>query len=112
MSTVNKQFIDKVVVTLLDAATANKTTDAFPLVIGNGTLEGYVTGTGAVAATISIYGCNTKRNTNGILLATLSLSGTTSDQAGAPISSNWGYIYAVLSGISGTNAAVTVTIGV
>ena len=112
MTTINKQLTDKVVVTLLDNATANKTTDAFPLVIGNGTLEGYVTGTGAVAATINVYGCNTKRNTNGILLSTISLSGTTSDQAGASISSNWGYIYAVLSGISGTSAAVTVTIGV
>jgi hypothetical protein len=112
MSTTNKQFIDKVVLSFLDTATANKTTDAFPVPVGNNTLEAFISGTGAISATVNVYGCNTKRNTNGILLATISLSGTNSDAAGSTISSNWGYMYAVLSAISGTGAAVTVTLGV
>ena len=112
MSTTNKQFTDKVVVTLLDAATANVTTDAFPIPVGTNTLEAFINGSGTVSATLNVYGCNTKRNTNGILLATISLSGTATDQAGAILTSNWGYMYASLSAISGTNAAVTLTLGI
>jgi hypothetical protein len=112
MSTLNKTFTDKVVITLLDAVTANKQSDTFPIPVGTNTIEAFVTGSGAVAATIVIYGANTKRTTNGIPLATITLSGTDSDQAGDILTSNWGYMYAILSGISGTSAKVTVTIGI
>jgi hypothetical protein len=108
----NKEFKDKVVITLLNAATADVTTDAFPIPIGTNTLEAFITGSGAVSATVKVYGCNTKRNTNGILLATIALSGTNSDQAGSILNSNWGYVYVVLSSTTGTLAATTVTIGI
>jgi hypothetical protein len=112
MSTTNKQFIDKVVLTLLDAVTANKQSDTFPVPVGNNTIEGFISGSGSVSATLKVYGCNTKRTTNGVLLATISLAGTDADSAGSVLTSNWGYIYVVLSAISGTSAAVTFTIGI
>jgi hypothetical protein len=112
MTTINKSFTDKVVITFLDGVTANKTTDAFPIPVGSNTLEAFITGTGSISATVSVYGCNTKRNTNGVLLATILLAGSGSDQAGTVLTSNWGFIYIVLSAITGTGAAVTTTIGI
>ena len=112
MSSINRDFQDKVVITLLNDVTTNQQSATFPIPIGTGTLEAFINGTGAVAGTINIYGCNTKRSTNGILLATISLSGTNSDQVGSILTTNWGYIYAVLSGISGTSAKVTLSLGV
>ena len=112
MSTINKQLTDKVVITFLNAATANITTDAFPIPTGTHTLEAFITGTDTVSATVNVYGCNTKRNTGGVLLATINLSGINTDGAGSVLNSNWGFMYAILSTVIGTNAAVTVTIGV
>jgi len=97
---------------LLNSVIANVTSEyvAFPSV--KRTLEAIVIGTGAVGATVKVYGCNTPRNTNGILLATITLSGTTSDQGGSELTVEWPYMYAVLSGISGTGAAVTCSVAV
>jgi hypothetical protein len=109
---INKVLTDKVVITMLDAATANKTTDAFPIPVGTHTLEAFIAGTGTVSATVNVYGCNTKRTTGGVLLATMTLSGTNTDGTGSVLNSNWGFMYVVLSAIAGTSAAVTVTLGV
>lgn len=102
----------KSVITLLYKVTTNQTSTAHSILAGRRALEAIVTGTGAVAATINVYGCNSNRVVNGILLATITLSGTTSDQGGADMSAEWPYLYAVLTGISGTGAAVTATVGV
>lgn len=99
-------------INLLDGVLTNQTSAAFNIKSATRTIEGIVTGTGAVAATINVYGCNTNRVTNGVLVATMTLSGTNADVAGAALSAEWPYYYAVLSGISGTGAAVTVSVSV
>ena len=101
---------EKVVTTLLNAVTTNQQSATFPFVPKERTIEAWITGTGTVSGTVKVYGCNTKRTTNGVLLATIDLSGTNSDSAGSILSSSWGYIYVVLSGITGTAAAVTFTL--
>lgn len=103
---------EKQVFTVLNAVTTNQQSDTFPLVPKERTIEAFIDGTGAVSATLKVYGANTKRATNGVLLATITLSGTNSDAAGSILSSNWGYVYVVLSAISGTGAAVTFTVAV
>ena len=104
------QSQEKQIFTILNAVTTNQQSDTFPLVPKDRTIEAFINGTGAVSATVKVYGANTKRTTNGVLLATINLSGTTSDAAGSILSANWGYVYVVLSGITGTSAAVTFTI--
>ena len=95
---------------LLTSVTANVTSKSIPISFGARTIEAIVTGTGTVGATITVYGCNTPRTVNGILLATFTLSGTNSDQAGTPSTAEWPFLYAVLSGISGTGATVDVSV--
>lgn len=65
-----------------------------------------VTGTGAVAATITIQVSNDGVNPVGTAAGTITLSGTTSASDGFAINAAWKYIRAVVSGISGTGATV------
>ena len=106
----DRQEYEKITTTLLNAVTANTQSNTFPFSSREKTIEAFITGTGAVGATVTVYGCNTRRTANGIPLATLVLSGTASDQAGSILTFNWPYIYVVLSGITGTGAAVTFTV--
>jgi Tfp pilus assembly protein PilV len=75
------------------------------------TFQASVTGTGAVSATVLLYGSNEPVKTNAVLLATATLSGTTTDTAGAQIPAEWSYVYASCTAISGTSAKVRVTVG-
>lgn len=68
-----------------------------------------VSGSGAVSATVEIYGKAGDGGSN--LLATFSLSGTTSDNDGVGIEVPWPEMWAVVTAISGTGAALTVTTG-
>lgn len=77
---------------------------SFPRVI-----SAKVVGTGAVSATVLIYGRAGSGGTN--LLMTFTLSGTTSDNDGAALEAPWPEIWADVTAISGTGAAVTVTTG-
>lgn len=77
---------------------------SFPRVI-----SAKVVGTGAVSATVEIWG---RAGTGGDnLLMTFTLSGTTSDNDGAVLEAPWPEIWADVTAISGTGAAVTVTTG-
>ena len=102
---------------LLDSDTANTQSITAHILRGKRTIEAFITGTGAVSATITWYGCNTRRTVGGILFATTSLSDTNAaysgggDTSSTPIA-EWPYVYCVLSAISGTGAAVTATVGV
>lgn len=69
-----------------------------------------VSGSGAVSATVAIYGGNDSES-QAVLLATVSLSGTTTDAAAVGIEVPYGYLRADVTAISGTGAAVTVTTG-
>lgn len=76
----------------------------------NRTFQSYISGTGAVTATVLIEGSNDA--VGWVLLQTHTLSGTTTDVAGVPSSAQWEFVRARLTAISGTGAAVTVTMGV
>lgn len=72
--------------------------------------QSYIAGTGAVTATVLVEGSNDE--VGWILMQTHTLSGTTTDVAGVPSSAQWEWVRARLTAISGTGAAVTVTMGV
>lgn len=68
-----------------------------------------VTGTGAVTATVNIYGSNDGVNWSKTALATLTLSDTTSDSDGVTVVSPVKYVRAVTTNVTGTGATVVVT---
>jgi hypothetical protein len=103
---------EKIPTIIFDAITTPRTSDAFMFPPKEKTIEAYITGSGDVSAAIAVYGCNTKRNQYGTLLASINLTGTDSDAAGAVLPLNWGYIYVTLVSISGTNAAITFTLAI
>lgn len=70
-----------------------------------------LTGTGAVSATINIYGSTEETTSNGVLLGTLTPSGTTSAVDYFNMDAPWPYIWADQTDISGTGAATTVDVG-
>lgn len=80
------------------------------------TYQAQVDGTGALTATIEIYVSNTDPvnnvGTNGLLLGTITLAGTTTATDGFTINAPWKWTWAKLTAISGTGAAVNVTLGV
>jgi hypothetical protein len=84
--------------------------DAFQPAAKDRTFQAVVVGTGAVTATVAIEVSND--GTYWETLATINLSGTTSDSDGLTSSAPWGYVRANVTAISGTNAAVTVKMGV
>jgi hypothetical protein len=93
--------------TVMSAVTTNTTTTAVALPIGVKTLYGQVVcSSGACVQTQAIYGDIDNDAANGILLCTLTLSGTTRAQdACAPMSANFSYYYVITKATSGTAAA-------
>ena len=59
--------------------------------------------TGSVSATVEIYGNTREDNTDGILLATITLSGTNSARDGFAFDAPWPFVYAKLTAISATS---------
>lgn len=97
--------------TLLVAATATATGVAhkFAAARPKRTFQAVVSGTGAVTATVLIEVSND--DTNFLTLGTITLSGTTSATDGFASDAPWINVRAKLTAISGTSAAVTVTMG-
>ena len=92
-------------VNLVNGVTANSTSDTIPGLPEAKTFWGEVVGTGAVTATIKIYGARTATAANGVLVATLSPSGTTTGVDSAATSlACYPYYYVVTENISGTGA--------
>ena len=102
----------KSVSTLLSAVTTNQTSAATSIKSGPRTIQGSIAGTGTISATLSWYGSNINSTSGGVLLATMSLAGTTTDVSGSAIIAEWPYMYVILTLITGTSAAVTATVGV
>lgn len=72
---------------------------------GRKTFYGKVSGTGAVAQTQAIYGTPQPTATDGVLVGTITLSGTTSDvDATSVVTANFPYYYIVTTDTSGTGA--------
>jgi hypothetical protein len=76
---------------------------------GNKTFWAEISGTGAVSVTVTIFGNRTNSTSGGVLLATISLSGTGSDTDAAAVSTAaYPYYYVTTASISGTGATVGV----
>lgn len=93
---------------LMSGVTTNTTSDALRIpASGNKAFWAEVAGTGAVTATVAIYGCRTPIAENGVLLATITLSDTTRDQdAAATSTAPYPYMYAITTNVTGTGATV------
>ena len=91
----------------MTGVTSNSTSAVFAAPSTPKTFWAEVVGTGAVTAEVSFYGARTSTAANGVLLATISLSGTTrtQDAAGASLAP-YPYYYIVTSGVTGTGATV------
>lgn len=74
-------------------------------------VQASISGTGAVSATVTIYGSIYKQNTGGVSAAVLTLSGTNTASTGTALTNPWPYYYAVITAITGTSAKVTCDIG-
>jgi hypothetical protein len=96
--------------TLLDAVTTNLTGNPQAIPKRPRRIQASISGTGTVSGTVEWYGSDTINP--GVLIATSTLSGTTSDTTGGDISTLWTYIYAKTLDITGTNAAITAIVGV
>ena len=98
-------------VTLAAGITTNITTQTGRGRAGNKTFWAEVVGTGAVTADIAIYGCRTIENANGVLVATINLTGTTRDQDAATTSTAvYPYYYVTTTNVTGTGATVRVEV--
>ncbi len=94
---------------LLDAVTTTQISGNAAIANVSNTFQATVSGTGAVSATVVIEFSND--GVGWVEGATITLSGTTSDSDGFVSDAPWVYARANLSAISGTGAAVTVTMG-
>lgn len=98
-------------VVLIAGVTSNTTSPTVRGRIGYKTFWAEVVGTGAVTATVAIYGCRTIENANGVLVATITLSDTTRDQDVATTSTAvYPYYYVTTTNVTGTNATVRVEV--
>jgi hypothetical protein len=86
--------------------TTNTTSTAALVPVGSKTFYGQVVcSSGACVQTQAIYGDIDSDAANGILLCTLTLSGTTRAQDACPVvTSAWSYIYVITTATSGTSA--------
>ena len=92
-------------VNLINGVTTNTTSDTITGLPEAKTFWGEVVGTGALTATIKIYGARTATAANGVLVATITLSGndTVVDSA-TPSFAVYPYYYVVISNLTGTSA--------
>lgn len=98
--------------TMASAVTTNTTSAAVALPVGSKSIYGSVTGTGSITQTQNIYGGITSGVTSatGILLCTLTLSGTTAVYDACPVmTANFLFYIVVTSATTGTGASGTVT---
>ena len=89
---------------MISANAAPTTGSALAVAAARKVVKATVSGTGAVSASIDIYGNVHAVNSGGVKLGTLSPSGTTSAVDGIAFDAPWPFLYAVLTAISGTGA--------
>lgn len=101
--------------TLMSARTTIGINAVQEVVSANQVIRAKLTGTGALTATVLIWGSTENLNTagTGVLLATLNLTAAANlAVAGVSYTAPWPYVWAELTSISGTGAAVTVQIAI
>lgn len=111
----NGPSVDKTdqIVYLMSGKTSTGLSDVFAIHPEHRTFHAKVVGTGAVTATVIIQVSNDGTTwIDATVSPHIDLSGTTSDADGFTMLAKWAYIRVNLSAISGTGAAVTVTMGV
>jgi len=97
---------------LVTGVTTNTTSPAKAIPFGYKSIYGQVVGTGAVTQTQAIYGDIDDDAANGILLCTITLSGTTRTQdACPPFTANFIYYYVITTNTTGTGATGAVYAG-
>lgn len=94
---------------LLDSVTATGAGTAIEMNSHAQTFQASITGTGAVTATVVVEVSND--GSNYLTLGTITLSGTDSDSDGFASSAAWTFVRGNVTAISGTSAAVTLTMG-
>jgi hypothetical protein len=98
------------VLTLATGITTNTTSPAMAGVSGNKTFWAEVIcSSGACTQTVAIYGARTNSAANGLLLCTITLSGTPRDQDACAVSTAaYPYYYVVTTNTTGTGATGSV----
>lgn len=76
------------------------------------TFQAYVKGSGSLTASVDIQVTNDLNSGQYLTLGTINLSGSGSATDGFVSDAPWMYVRANLTSVSGTNAAVTVAMGV
>jgi len=90
---------------VMSGVTTNTTTGAVAIPMGYKTIYGQVVGTGVVTQTQALFGDIDDDAANGILLCTLTLSGTTRTQdACPPFTANFPFHYVTTTNTTGTGA--------
>lgn len=97
---------------IMSNETAPVVGDSHPLPQGPKVIQASLQGTGAVSATIIVETSNEKDFDFPIYTGTIVLSGTTKASDAFAINSNPPFIRGRLTAISGTDAAVSLTVGV
>ena len=96
---------------LMSGVTTNTTSSVKAGVPGVKSFYAEVVGTGSVGATVTIYGTRADTAINGILLATITLSGTTRAQdVAAGSTAAYPNYYAETTSVTGTSATVRVEV--
>ena len=102
--------------TLFTAVTTNTTPPDVQIDAGNvparpsRTYEARVTGTGAVTATISLFGSNDGVGYSATPFGIVTLSGTTSVTDSFMSQANWSFVRCTTSNVTGTGATVSATV--
>lgn len=81
---------------------------------GNSSFMAVAIGTGAISATVKVYGSSVGPAVSApkaVLLGTINLSGTDSCAGGFTDNGAWPYVFADVSNPSGTLSSITVTVG-
>jgi hypothetical protein len=99
------------VLPVMTGVTTNISSSAVAVNKGRRTFQASISGTGAVSATVTWYGSHQNTNTSGVLLSTMSLTGTDADIAGEDIPGQWPYVWTKVEDITGTGATVNTSIG-
>ena len=90
--------------TVASAVTTNTTSTAIALPTGLKTFYGQVVGTGSVTQTQAIYGDVDNDAANGVLLCTITLSGTTRTQDTCLSQAAYSFYYVITTATTGTSA--------
>lgn len=94
-------------INLIHGVTTNTTSDTVTGLPEAKTFWGEVVGTGAITAPIKVYGARTATAANGVLVATITLTGNdVVVDAATPSFAVYPYYYVVTSNVTGTGVTV------